>query len=354
MSSESEPRAHRTNGQVTVPAWRYIVWVAIVAAIPLLLVLWNQKENRPGAPSRVQVSPTNYHGWSNAFILGNGKVEAVVVADVGRVMQFRFIGEEGMFWENPALFGRAADAADWANKDWVNFGGDKAWPAPEGSWPQITGRKSWRPPPAFDGMPAEARMEGGEVLLTSPPDPHFGIRVRRRVRLEPGQPTMSITTTFERLSGQPLDVSVWVVTQLKEPLRLFAPVPARSRFELGYTLISKEPPPDLQRADGLISLSRNSKAAHKIGADGDSLLWVGEKFALRIDAPRVAGAAYPDQGSSLEIYTNPDPLKYIELETLGPLQPMKPGDRIERTNAYTLLRRAETSPEAEARRMLGR
>ena len=56
----------------------------------------------------------------------------------------------------------------------------------------------------------------------------------------------------------------------------------------------------------------------------------------------------------MEIYTNPDPLKYVELETLGPLRPLKPGERTEHTVTYTLIRRTELDPEAEARKVLGR
>ena len=70
---------------------------------------------------------------------------------------------------------------------------------------------------------------------------------------------------------------------------------------------------------------------------------------LRIDAPLRVGAEHPDRGSSTEIYTNPDPLRYIELETLGPLQFLKPGEGISHVNTYTLLRRTKASPEAEAR-----
>ena len=104
----------------------------------------------------------------------------------------------------------------------------------------------------------------------------------------------------------------------------------------------------------LVSLTRDRTSSFKIGTDAGTLVWVGPKAALRIDAPRVAGAEYPDQGSSVEVYTNPDPLEYIELETLGPLQTMKVGDQIVRTNTYSLFHRTASSPEAEARRLLSR
>ena len=37
---------------------------------------------------------TNYHGWADSILVSNGRVEAVIVPAVGRVMQFRFAGEE--------------------------------------------------------------------------------------------------------------------------------------------------------------------------------------------------------------------------------------------------------------------
>src|ERR1051325_7620506 len=48
----------------------------------------------------LSIRRTNYHGWPDAYIVSNPKVEVVVVPAIGRVLQFRFIGEEGVFWEN--------------------------------------------------------------------------------------------------------------------------------------------------------------------------------------------------------------------------------------------------------------
>ena len=70
---------------------------------------------------------------------------------------------------------------------------------------------------------------------------------------------------------------------------------------------------------------------------------------LKIDSPRVPNAEYPDNGSSAEVYTNLDPLKYIELEMLGPVREMKVGDVISRISVYTLMRRSGSTPSDEAR-----
>lgn len=333
-----------------IEAW--IKGVLVPALIPFRAWLFAGLLSFPRlACATATITPTNYHGWLEAYVLGNGKVQAVVVPAVGRVMQFGFVGEEGVFWENRALDGRIVDGRplQWSSGQWVNFGGDKTWPAPEAGWTQFTGRKDWRPPPAFDGIPGDARVAGSKLILSSAVDPFYGIRVERRIQLHSRKPEMTITTTYERVSGEPAMAGVWVITQLKEPLGLFAQLPAKSIFTNGYTLLGKNQPPSARTTNGLFSLLRDTKSPYKVGLDADSLLWVGEKHILRIDSPRLKKANYPDKGSNAEIYTNPDPLQYIELEMLGPLRAMKAGDRIEQRNTYTLKRRSLPSPEAEAR-----
>ena len=66
----------------------------------------------------------------------------------------------------------------------------------------------------------------------------------------------------------------------------------------------------------------------------------------------MAGGEYPDRGASAEVYTNPDPKSYVELETLGPLVTLRAGERITQTNTYTLMRRMSADPAVDARRLL--
>jgi len=302
------------------------------------------------------ISRTNYHGWPDSFALNNGRVEAVVVPTVGRVMQFRLVGEEGVFWENRALDGHGVDTETiaWRQGDWVNFGGDKSWPALEAEWSKFTGRPGWRPPPAFDGMPAEPRVEPDAFVLVSPIDPFYGIRITRRIQLITKQPAMVVSTRYERVSGAPAKIGVWVITQLNDPVAMFAPLPTPSFFPAGYVNLGKQVPPGLRLERRLISMSRDTSNAYKIGLDADSLVWVGPRYALRIDSPRTKNGEYPDEGSNTEIYTNPDPLQYIELETLGPLVLLQAGDVIAHTNRYTLYRRTKPAAEEEARAILNR
>lgn len=303
----------------------------------------------------VTVTRTNYHGWPDALVLSGGGTEVTVVPAIGRIMQFRLAGEPGPFWENRALDGQVHPPRV---AKWINFGGDKTWPAPEAEWPKPDG--GWLPPAAFDSVPVQATVEGDQLVLTSPVDPAYGIRVVRRLQLGPGPGRLTVHTRYDKISGAPSRVSVWVITQLNDPVLLAGPAPAgpSARFTNGFHLLSGAVPPSLARVPGeqprqqLITLRRNPKASHKIGLQGDTLVWVGEKHVLAIRQPVSATGTYPDHGSSTEIYTNPDPLPYIELETLSPLRELKPGDTHEWRQVYVLERRQHSDPLEDIQRLL--
>jgi len=296
---------------------------------------------------REGISSITYHGWADSLLLNNGKAEVVIVPAIGRVMQFHFVGEDDIVWENDKLHGKPADPT--AN-EWINFGGDKSWPSPQADWQKMIGR-GWPPPATFDSTPLEAHNKGGVVELVSPVEPNYGIRVHRHIKLDPQQPILTITTTYEKVSGDPVKVGVAVITQLRDPQRAFIKVPPQSKYPDGYALLNFEKPQDAKFKDGLFSLTRSHQKSSQIGNDGSSLLWMNEKYALRIDSPHVEGAEYAE-GSSAVIYTNADPDRYVELETYGPLTTMKTGDKIERTNVYTLSRRTDSDPDRQARKIL--
>src|SRR5262245_9268854 len=194
--------------------------------------------------SNISAKRVIYRQWADSILHSNGAVEVVIVPAVGRVMQMRFAGEDdGPFWENPSLEGRQPNPS---STDWINFGGDKTWPAPQADWPKVTPR-AWPPPVAFDSMPVQAEIKNNTVELISPVDPHYGIRTRRLVRLDPRRPVMTITTTYEKLEGEPRTVGVWIITQLKDPERVFIPLPEKTLFPEGYNKQSKELPANLQR-----------------------------------------------------------------------------------------------------------
>ncbi|MBR8839883.1 MAG: DUF4380 domain-containing protein [Stigonema ocellatum SAG 48.90 = DSM 106950] len=307
-------------------------------------------ETSANIPAKITVTKTNYQGWQDSYVLSNGQVEAVVVPAIGRIMQFRFKGGESTFWENPQVYGKAPDVK---SEEWGYFGagGDKTWPAPQSEWGKITGQ-DWPPPATFNSIPVTARVNRTSVTLISPVDPFYGIRFYRKITLEPDKNVMKITTTYEKVKGTPQNVSVWIVTQLRDPVAVNAALPQPSIFPQGYNEQSEDLPADLKVDNGILSLTRDRNKSHKIGSDTSTLLWVGKTVAVRIDSPRVPGESYPDNNSSAEIYTNVDPQAYVELEFLSPLKTLQVGEKMDLTTTYTLIPRTTENAGQEARKIL--
>lgn len=307
----------------------------------------------PGAHrTRVTVTRIAWHGWPECYLIANGGVEAVVVPAIGRVMQLRVAGEtDETFWEDRALNGQprepAPDRTD--ASEWINFGGDKCWPAPQSDWLRQQGR-DWPPPAGFDSRPMEAVAGERGVVLTSSVDPAFGIQVRRQVELDAELPVMRIRTEFRKIVGDAVRVGVWTITQMREPERVFFALREESKMPGGYVRLTEAEPEGLRIEDGLLSLVRPRLHCTKIGTDATCMAWVGAASVVRIDTEDGPGE-YPDGGCITQVYTNPDPLPYVELETLGPLTTMSVGDRIERTTVYRITPRSAPDPEAEARKI---
>jgi len=76
------------------------------------------------------------------------------------------------------------------------------------------------------------------------------------------------------------------------------------------------------------------------------LAWVGRTCVVRIDAEQALENI--PMAVLTQVYTNPDPLHYVELETIGPLATMSVGERIQRTAVYTVSPRSTPDPQAEA------
>jgi hypothetical protein len=173
----------------------------------------------------------------------------------------------------------------------------------------------------------------------------------RHVELEANRPVLRIRTEFRKITGSPVRVSIWTITQMPTPERACMFLTVQSNFAAGYVRLRVAEPAGLKIEGRLLSLGCHPREMAKIGSDASSLAWVGPTCSLRIDAEQGQGE-YPEGGCVTQIYTNPEPQPYVELETLGPLTSLGVGDRIERTTLYTVFSRSMPDPEAEARMIL--
>jgi hypothetical protein len=306
--------------------------------------------------SAAPVNPSNsvafidYHSWTNVVSVNNGLVEALIVPADGRVQQFRFLGEtNGALWENPSLYGRTAGGA---RGFYSNFGGDKAWPSPQSVW-------RWPPPKGFDGGTNAVTVSNGVVTLVTPVDRSYNIQTTRIIELLANEPVMRVRTIFQRMgpSTRTNALGVWIDCQasVTADSRCYVPVPANSQFTNGYTtagssFFTAALPGNFTDANRVISFGPDGANNHKLGFDGGTLVLVGPELALRLDAPRVAGADYPDGNCSTEVYTAGS--DYFELELLGPMAELPVDGQMEFDTEYRLIHRTEATADAEAQKIL--
>lgn len=285
-----------------------------------------------GSPSHAaKVEVVTYHGWAGCYRLSNGVADAVFVPQIGRIMRFGYVTGANYLWENEALAGKSRDPKSTSN-EWMNFGGDKLWPAPQERW-------GWPPDVEIDSGGYEVKeLPGGKLQVTGKPSKKHGIRFVREICLDPDSPTLLIKNTVVNTSSQPQEWSVWEVCQINRPV--WAEIPTSGKKWPGGYFAFKDNAPDgsfiKKRRDG-IRITANPKKSAKIGSDsrrGYATANVGgRQFTLSMD--KAPGGTYPDSGCVVEIYTNADPDKYVELELLGPVVKLAPGQ------SYTVTTRME-------------
>lgn len=303
------------------------------------------------AHAQVRVEKTPFHGWNDAVVMKNPVAAVVIVPSIGRVMNFSLLDKtgqptEGPLWNNRAMDGKPVEPA---SQQWGNFGGDKSWPELQADWPTIE-KRGWPPPTGFDAAVDSVEIDGDSVTLTTPVDASYGIRERRVIRLDKTAPVMTIVTTYEKVSGDPVKTGIWTITQLISPENVYAEIPAKSVFENGYTNLSPAPLFDVEREADRVRVRRDPAKSTKMGTGGNWLLWTGadadgNRLSLKIERTSTppADGEWPDKGTRLNVYTNPDRggQPYVEMEVMGAMRVMEVGDTASSENRYTIARDAK-------------
>ena len=293
-----------------------------------------------------------YRGWKRNIRLANGQVELIVTQDVGpRIVRFGFIGDQNVFGELPGQMGGASE------KKWMIRGGHRLWVAPEEK------PKSYEldnVPIIIRKIPASApgASTGVEALADRPAGRPGGIRtIQVPGPLTRVQKTMDITladrrnevTVVHRLTNkgrQAITLAPWALTVMAKRGMAIIPLPKKishagllthnqnwsiwgytdlsdPRWTIGprYILFRQDP----RREPNKIGI------AHREG-------WVAY---LRNDLlfikrfKRIPGATYPDSDVNFETFANQ---QILELESLGPLVKLRPGQTAAHTETWSLHR----------------
>lgn len=105
--------------------------VAILAmALSVGATTWVESARAATSNHQCQITSIIFHGW-HAQRISNDWVQLTIVPQLGgRLMQASFGGHDFLF-VNPKYQGKYISPTEAAGS-WINYGGDKIWPLPEG------------------------------------------------------------------------------------------------------------------------------------------------------------------------------------------------------------------------------
>lgn len=276
----------------------------------------------------------------------------------GRLIQLEMNGHE-FFFVNPLLAGKEPGPTRIGeNGEWMNFGGEKIWPAPQGwdssdQWPGP-------PDPILDSGEYTTELDENNrswLKLTSPIDKYTDLQVIKEVSVSKSRAEVIITIIFKNIGNTLKYWSIWPVLQMDTPTdredqyQILCPANPESRFVNGYKVMHglvNNPQYSLNE-HGNIQVNYHYLAG-KIGMDTNAG-WAafndkttGKVFIVMF--PYEKDKIYPDN-TSFQVWTagrgmvysrngihqhaddevqNPP---YMEMELLSPLQEIVPGGNVQ-------------------------
>lgn len=281
---------------------------------------------------RIAAAEINRHA---ALSLSNGEVELAVSTQMGpRVLRYGFVDGRNFFKE----MSPAEERKLTGDQAWRVYGGHRIWVGPE--------RPSYTYSP--DNAPPAIEQGDGSIRAASPVDA-AGIEKEIEVRLAS---TGSRATVIHRLTNRsvwPLRYAAWTLSMMAPGGVAIAPFPARGthpedlppsnplvmwaftnwtdpRWSLleKYLVLRQDPARPSPEKAGLFRPL--TAAAYALGDD---------VFVKTCQAE--PGREHPDMGCSLELFANE---MFLEIETLGPIESVEPGQTVEHVEEWSLHRAA--------------
>lgn len=270
-----------------------------------------------------------YAGWANNVRLANKEVELIITTDIGpRILKFGYIGQKNMFVEMKDQLGKAGE------KQWMIRGGHRFWIAPEEK-PRTY---------ELDNSPIEVQEIRNGVRTIQPTGSLSGIQREMLITLSPRKNSVKIVHMLTNKNQKPVTLSPWALSAMAANGQAIIPQPKKiphtkrlthtHEWSLwGYTDLSD---PRWTVGANYIFLRQDPKRTpNKIGIlhrQG----WVGyqlDGFLFIKKFKAFEGRQYPDGNVNFETFTNED---FLELESLGPLTTLKPGESVEHEEEWSL------------------
>ena len=266
------------------------------------------------------ITRVDFEGWEECLRLANERLELICTTTAGpRILRMGAPDGPNFFWREPGANAPRRDGT------WHIYGGHRIWHGPEDQ--QLT----YQPDndPVTVDTPAANR-----VLLTSPVEAATGAQKSLEIALHDSLPWVSLAHRITNRGLWTVTLAPWGISAMAPGGEAVLPqppyvshdeqvAPDRTLVLWSYTNLDD---PRLVWGEREIRIKHDAHAGEptKIGTrGGGAVAWyVHPDFALCKTLSQVEGAEYADLGSAVEVYSCD---AFLELETLGPLETLEPG-----------------------------
>ena len=201
----------------------------------------------------------------------------------------------------------------------------------------------------------EILAENGIVHAIQPPETTTGIQ-KEIILLLKGPNQVEVRHYLHNVGLWPVELAPWALSAMAPGGLGIIPQPTRAHPDrlLPNRTLALWPYTNMADArvhwgSKLILLHQDQKAQtpFKIGLNASDgwMAYLRQGHLFLKTFKYVEGATYPDHGCSLEMYTND---RMLELETLGPLQRLAPGDTAEHVEHWFLFRGVQVGEDEES------
>ena len=295
--------------------------------------------------SPVQIEEISYRRWRNCLRVRNKKVDLVVLKEAGpRIIRFGFADDANVFGE------LSPESEEHSGIEVNVLGGHRLWHAPEVN--PRTYQSDAFPVGITENTTTESsalRREGFSTFLriSQRAERLTGIRKEMDVTLHDTEPSVKVVHRLINENVWTVDLAPWAITVMEKEGTAIVPLPPRgSHMENLSPTLSLAIWPYTNLADSrfhfgerFITLTQDptNTLMQKIGIR-NTVGWVAYLQECRLFVKQIhhnCTASYPDLGSSAEIFTNE---QILEIETLGPMSRIEPGQAVEHVETWHLHR----------------
>jgi len=257
--------------------------------------------------------------WPEAYRCTAGPAELTIVTSMGpRIVSLRLNGGENLLYE---------DATDFKVGDWRLGGGHRFTVAPESEGSYVP-----------DNQRCEVELQGGGLWVQQ----LLGDGLLRRLEITPNPECNGfiLRHVLRNCRAETWRGAPWAITCVPPSGRVVIPLPngpAHFWNPPGAHYAGASSSQWQSCDDCFVVLPQGQKG--KVGRYSELgwLAWLLPELSFVIRGPaRDLKQTYPDDGCNLEVYTCAD---YVELETLGPLATLLPGQKLVHLERWQLVLR---------------